>query len=44
MTPQVSDFFPGSLEYTYKHIEVADEHHIMSKQKGKVQIKMRDDN
>ena len=22
MTPEVSDFIPGSLEYTYKHIEM----------------------
>ena len=24
MTPEVSDFIPGSYEDTYKHIEVAD--------------------
>ena len=42
MTPQVSDFIPGSLEYTDKHIEVADGHHVTAKQKGQVRIKMRD--
>ena len=40
MTPQVSDFIPGSLEYTDKYIEVADGNHVTAKQKGKVQIKM----
>ena len=39
MTPQVSDVIPGSLEDTYKDIEVADRHHITVKQKGRVQIK-----
>ena len=29
-----------SLEDTDKHIEVADGHHVMAKQKGQVQIKM----
>ena len=42
MTPEVSDFFPGSLEDTDKHIEVADGHHVTEKQKVKVQIKMCD--
>ena len=28
MTPQVSDFIPGSLEDTDKYIEVADVHHV----------------
>ena len=40
MTPEVSDFVPGSLEDTDKHIEVADGHHVTAKQKGQVQIKM----
>ena len=44
MTPEVSDFIPGSLEDTDKHIEVADGHHVTAKQKGKVQIKMCDNN
>ena len=39
MTPQFSDFIPGSLEDTGKHIEVVDGHHITAKQKGRVQIK-----
>ena len=34
MTQQVSDFIPYSLEYTEKHIEVADGHHITAKQKN----------
>ena len=42
MTPEVSDFIPGSLEDTDKHIEVADGHHVTEKQKGRVQIKMCD--
>ena len=44
MTPQVSDFIPGSLEDTDKHIEVADGHHATANQKGKVSMKMCDDN
>ena len=39
MTPEVSDFIPGSLEDKDKYIEVADEHHVTAKQKGQVQIK-----
>ena len=44
MTPEVSDFIPGLLENMDKHIEVADEHHVIEKQKGEVQIKMCDNN
>ena len=44
MTPEVSDFIPGSLEDTDKYIEVADVHHVAVKQKGQVKIKMCDDN
>ena len=40
MTPQVSDFIPGSLEYMDTYIEVADGHHVPAKKKGQVQIKM----
>ena len=36
MTPQVSDFVPGSLEDINKHIEVADGRHVTEKQKGQV--------
>ena len=43
MTPEVSDFIPGSLEHTYKLIEVANIHHVTEKQKVQVQIKMCDD-
>ena len=44
MTPEVSDFIPGSLEDTDKYIEVADRHHATAKQKGQVRIKMCDNN
>ena len=44
MTPEVSDFIPGSLEDTDKHIEVADGNHVTEKQKVQVQIKMWDNN
>ena len=44
MTPEFSDFIPGSLEDTDKYIEVEDGHHVTAKQKGQVQIKMSDDN
>ena len=44
ITPQVSDFIPGSLEDTDEYIEVADGHYIMAKQKGKVQITICNDN
>ena len=44
MTPEVTDFIPGSLEDTDKFIEVADGHHVTAKQKGSVRIKMFDDN
>ena len=42
MTPEVSDFIPGSLEDTDKHIEVADGHHVTAKKSGQVRIKMCD--
>ena len=44
MTPEVTDFIPGSLEDTDKLIEVADGHHVTAKQKGSVRIQMCDDN
>ena len=44
MTPEVSDFIPGTLENTDKTIEVADGHHITAKQKGQVRIQKCDDN
>ena len=44
MTQHVSDFIPGSLEFTDKCIEVSDGHHATAKQKGKVQIKRCNDN
>ena len=42
MTPEVSDFIPGTLENTDKYIEVADGHHVTAKQKFQVQIQMCD--
>ena len=44
MTPEVTDFIPGSLEDTDKFIEVADGHHVTVKQKVSVRIQMFDDN
>ena len=44
MTPEVTDFIPGSLEDTDKFIEVADRYHVTAKQKGSVQIQMCDNN
>ena len=44
MTPEVSDFIPGSSQDTDKYIEVADGHHVTAKQKFQVQIKMCNDN
>ena len=34
MTPEISDFIPGSLVETYKYIEVKDGHLITAKQTG----------
>ena len=44
MTPEVTDFIPGSLEDTDKFIEVVDGHHVTAKQKGSVRIQMCKDN
>ena len=44
MTPEVTDFIPGSLEDTDKLIEFAGGHHVTAKQKGSVQVQMCDDN
>ena len=44
MTPEVSDFIPGSLGDTDKYIEVADGHQVKAKQKVQARIKMCDDN
>ena len=44
MTPEVSDFIPGTLEDTDKFIKVPDGHHVTAKQKGQVQIQICDDN
>ena len=34
ITPEVSDFIPGSLEDTDKHIEVAYGHHVAAEKKS----------
>ena len=34
MMPEVSDFIPGSIYETDKHIEVADGHHVMEKERS----------
>ena len=39
MTPEVSNFIPGLLEDTDKHVEVADVHHVTAGKKGQVGIK-----
>ena len=44
MTPEITDFIPGSLEDADKFIEVADGHHVTAKQKGSVRIQIFDDN
>ena len=44
MTPEVTDFIPGSLEDTDKFIEVTDRHRVTAKQKESVRIQMFDDN
>ena len=38
MTPEVTEFIPGSLEDTDKFIEVADRNHVTAKQKGSVRL------
>ena len=44
MTPEVTDFIPGSLEDTDKFIVVTDRNHVTAKQKGSVRIQMCDYN
>ena len=44
MTPEVSDFIPGSLQDTDKYIEVTDGHNVTAKQKGQVRRQMCNDN
>ena len=39
-----SYFIPGLLEHKNKHIEVADRDHVMTKQKGELQMKMCNNN
>ena len=40
MTPEISDFIPGSLVETEKYIEVADGNFVTEKQTGEVHIKL----
>ena len=44
MTTEVSYFIPVSLEDTDKYIEGADGHYVTAEKKGKVRIKMCDNN
>ena len=44
MTPEVSDFIPGSLEDKDKYTEFAERNIVIAKQKGQYQIIMCDDN
>ena len=44
MTPEVSDFIPGSLEDMDNYVEVADEHHVTAKQKSQVRIEIFENN
>ena len=44
MAPQILGFIPSLLEDTYKYIKFAGGYYVMAKQKGKVQIKMGDNN
>ena len=44
MTQGISYFITGSLIETYRYIEVSDWYFVTEKQRGEVQIKMRDDN
>ena len=39
MTPEVTEFIPGSLEDTDKFIEVADRHHVTEKKKYQYEYK-----
>ena len=39
MTPEVSDFVPGSLEDADKYIEVADRHYVTANPKYQVRVK-----
>ena len=44
MTPNISDFIPGSLVETDKYTGVAYGHFVTAKQTGKVQIEICDEN
>ena len=44
ITPYVLDFIVGLLEDTDKYNQIVDRHHVKSKQKGQVRIKMYDNN
>ena len=44
MTPEISDFIPGSLEDSDKYIVVADVRHVTVKQKDYARIQMYNDN
>ena len=44
MTPDISDYIPGSLVKTDKYIEVEDGSFVTVKQTGEVQIKIHGNN
>ena len=44
MTPEISDFIPGSLVETDKYINVADGYFFAAKQIGQIQIGMLNEN
>ena len=44
MTTQIFDLIPGSLEDTDNYIGVAGGHYLTAKQKGKVRIRMCEEN
>ena len=41
MTPEVSDFIPGTLEHTDEYIEVADGHQVTAKKKSSTNTNVR---
>ena len=41
MTPEVTDFIPGTLEDTDKYIKVADGHHVTAKKRSSTNTNVR---
>ena len=44
MTPEISDFIPGSLKDTNKYIKLLDGHHVTAGKKRQIRIKMCNNN